>query len=519
MARAGRQSAVDDRCAASVDGLDARRTGMRDLLGVGRRGREGRHPLQRGVAIRRRAAAAVPHGTLSQPGCARRKRHRAAARRVSAPERQPRPRVCRGRSRDAGMTTARAAGTRVPQGAPTLGALRRRVAVAAACSLVLPPPTTAAAPQAPTHATSAAPAAAKPASRPADLDGGWPRAYSTPAGATVILYEPQVASWTDQKRAVLYLAVSYTPKGAEKPALGTITLEADTTVAVAERLVNFSDLAITASTFTTLTDEQRQAAVADINTHMPPESRVIALDRVLAYVDKSRIVPKNIEGLKADPPVIFYSATPAVLVNIDGEPIWSAIKDNDLKFAVNTNWDLFQYPPTATFYLLKDKSWLQASSVTGPWKPAGALPDSFKKLPADDNWQEARAAIPGAPLTKTPTVFVSTKPAELILLTGAPNYLLVTGTNLVWLSNTESDVFRLGKAGAVYFLVSGRWFTAPDFTGPWTFATPTLPEDFKKIPVAHQRSRVLASVPGTPQAAEAVMLAQVPETARIDKKL
>ena len=70
----------------------------------------------------------------------------------------------------------------------------------------------------------------------------------------------------------------------------------------------------------------------------------------------------------------------------------------------------------------------------------------------------------------------------------------------------------------MYFLVSGRWFTAPGFNGPWTFATPTLPEDFKKIPLSHQRSRVLASVPGTDEAAEAVLLAQIPQTARVDKK-
>jgi hypothetical protein len=86
-------------------------------------------------------------------------------------------------------------------------------------------------------------------------------------------------------------------------------------------------------------------------------------------------------------------------------------------------------------------------------------------------------------------------------------------------SNTESDVFRLGAKGAVYYLVSGRWFTAADFNGPWTFATPDLPDDFKKIPISHKRSRVLASVPGTDQAAEAVLLAQIPETARIEKKL
>src|SRR6185295_19392923 len=108
--------------------------------------------------------------------------------------------------------------------------------------------------------------------------------------------------------------------------------------------------------------------------------------------------------------------------------------------------------------------------------------------------------------------------AELILLRGAPNYLAVSGTRLVWVANSDSDVFRLGKTGPVYFLVSGRWFTSTAFEGPWTFATPNLPDDFKKIPLSHQRSRVLASVPGTDEAAEAVLLAQIPETARVEKK-
>ena len=72
---------------------------------------------------------------------------------------------------------------------------------------------------------------------------------------------------------------------------------------------------------------------------------------MLAYVDTSKIIPKNVEGVKADPPAIFFSTRPAVLVNLDGEPIWSPIKDNDLKFAVNTNWDLFEHAPTKTYYL------------------------------------------------------------------------------------------------------------------------------------------------------------------------
>ena len=115
-------------------------------------------------------------------------------------------------------------------------------------------------------------------------------------------------------------------------------------------------------------------------------------------------------------------------------------------------------------------------------------------------------------------MFVSLQPAELILLTGRAELSPVQGTSLLWVSNTESDVFRMGKTGPVYYLVAGRWFSAPDFTGPWTFATPSLPADFKKIPLEHERSRVLASVPGTDQAAEAVLLAQIPQTARVNKK-
>ena len=76
----------------------------------------------------------------------------------------------------------------------------------------------------------------------------------------------------------------------------------------------------------------------------------------------------------------------------------------------------------------------------------------------------------------------------------------------------------MGQTGDFYFLVAGRWFKAATLDGPWTFATPSLPADFKQIPVEHPRSRVLASVPGTPQATEAVLLASIPRTARVNKK-
>jgi hypothetical protein len=349
-------------------------------------------------------------------------------------------------------------------------------------------------------------------------DRGWPRGYSLPNEAQVVIYEPQIANWDEQKHLAAYAAVSHVAKGEQKPALGTIRLEADTEVALEQRLVKFSSLKITESNFQTLTKDQTREIVTEVEKNLPQEDRVIALDRVLAYVDKSTVNPKNVEGLKADAPRIIITQSPSVLVNFDGQPIWSPIKDNELKFAVNTNWDLFQHAPTGMYYLRQDTTWLRAIDLQGNWSSAGKLPESFSKLPDDDNWKEVRANLPGATVKQKPKVYVTTDPTELILINGEPNYVPVPNTGLLWISNTESDLFRLGKDGPVYYLVAGRWFSAPGLGGAWTFASPDLPEDFKRISLEHPRSRVLASVPGTQQAAEAVVLAQIPQFARVNKK-
>jgi hypothetical protein len=352
------------------------------------------------------------------------------------------------------------------------------------------------------------------------LDGGWPRAYSTPAGAAIIIYQPQIASWDGRAHMVAYAAMAYQAKGAAKPALGTVRVESSTSVSMTSRLVRFSPVKVTETSFKDLSRDQLQDLVAAMDNGIPEQERVIALDRVLANMDKSEIIPKNADGVKSDPPAIFYSSRPAILVTFDGDPIWSPIQNNDLKFAVNTNWDVFQHEPTHTFYLRDNKLWLKAADVKGPWSAAGSLPPSFSKLPADDNWKDVRAALPIASAAgKTaPKVIVSTVPAELILLRGAPAYTPVSGTRLQWVNNTDADVFRLGANGTIYYLVAGRWFSAPSFDGPWTFATTALPDDFRKISLEHPRSRVLASVPGTPQAVEGVLLAQVPQTARVNRK-
>lgn len=61
-------------------------------------------------------------------------------------------------------------------------------------------------------------------------------------------------------------------------------------MAVSDRLVDFSPPQITESNFPTLKKEEMREVVAEIDKSIPNEERVIALDRVLAHVDKSQIL-------------------------------------------------------------------------------------------------------------------------------------------------------------------------------------------------------------------------------------
>ncbi len=103
-------------------------------------------------------------------------------------------------------------------------------------------------PSAQTPPKTPPPAGSKPAAAtttaaattPPPVDGGWPRVASLPSGATILVYQPQIASWDKQKHIVGFSAVSYRAKAADKPAIGTIKLEADTKVALEDRLVSLS---------------------------------------------------------------------------------------------------------------------------------------------------------------------------------------------------------------------------------------------------------------------------------------
>ncbi len=347
-------------------------------------------------------------------------------------------------------------------------------------------------------------------------DPGWPRQKSSPAGR-LVYYQPQVDEWKENKELDFRMAFSLTPRGG-KETVGVVSLHAFTDVNIDARTVMLSGPSVTGTHFPSLDADAAAKMDQLVRTFLPPSSAVvISLDRLVASVNKSQ--PVTTVEVRNDPPDIFVSERPAILVHVDGEPVRGRIPKTELEFVVNSNWPLFFDKSKSGYYLYTDKQWLTAVAPQGPWVVATTLPRDMSKLKSDPQWSGlAKAIPPPAGAAAVPTVFYSTRPAEVILFQGQPLYSKIPGTQLVYAANTESDLLVHTPTKQFYYLAAGRWFRADSLQGPWTYASADLPADFANIPVSSPASRVLVSVPGTEQAKDAVLLAQIPTTVTVDPK-
>lgn len=161
---------------------------------------------------------------------------------------------------------------------------------------------------------------------------------------------------------------------------------------------------------------------------------------------------------------------------------------------------------------------MTAPALTGPWTAAASLPPAFRDLPSTPRLAEAKKHVPGEPFEDgPPAVHVAQEPTELIVFYGEPDWKPIPGTTLRFAVNTESDCFKVEGEDTYYVLLSGRWFRTTGRDAPLTYCTTSLPDDFRKIPDKHPAGRVLASTPGTEQADEAVLAAQIPRQARVKR--
>src|SRR5262249_9807267 len=94
-----------------------------------------------------------------------------------------------------------------------------------------------------------------------------------------------------------------------------------------------------------------------------------------------------------------------------------------------------------------------------------------------------------------PRIFVSTRPASLVVFDGEPLLAPIAGTSLSFAVNTNWDVFSDATTRTWYLLNNGAWLMAPLATGPWTPAG-KLPPAFAALPADASFAAVKKQIPG-----------------------
>jgi hypothetical protein len=340
-------------------------------------------------------------------------------------------------------------------------------------------------------------------------DPGWPRQIVKPGG-TLIVYQPQVDDWKNFTDIRWRQAFQLTPTGG-KQIVGAATFAGSTAVNTDTHMVFIYNMQVL-NTYFPSQDPASSAQMDQLLRSFLPPTFNISLERVVAYTPKPQSV-KTVE-VKNDPPHIFVSYSPAILLGVDGEPVLSDVPSTNLKFVVNTPWPLFLDKPDSQYYLLVDKIWLSARDLHGPWSRVTMLSKAFNTMPYSGQFAGVWKMIPPPKLANPiiPNVFYSTEPSEVLLFDGQPTYTAIPGTQLGYANNTDSPVFFYNPTQTYYYLAAGRWFSAQTLSGPWIFASLNLPSDFANIPLSSPASAILDSVPGTSQAKDAVLIAQIPTT-------
>ena len=313
-----------------------------------------------------------------------------------------------------------------------------------------------------------------PATSSVDVDP-WPRQL-TSGDHTFSIFQPQYERW-DQGRLTGRAAVVVENPVSPEPQYGVIRFTARTEVDKETRLVTLEDVTIAKADFPTAPDGGDVYLTA-LRQALSAQPLTIALDRLQAELEVKRTEdPGRIVQVKNDAPRIIVSEQPALLVRIDGQPVLRQVAGTDLLRVINTRVLLLLDRSADRYCLWLMTRWLAAPKLDGPWAAVDTPPASLqtaKEVALQSN-EVGQAGV-------VPTVYVSTAPAELIVLKGQPALSPITGTDILEVTNTDDDLFLYTPQQEYYALLSGRWFRAGSLQGPWEFvASGDLPSDFARI--------------------------------------
>jgi hypothetical protein len=351
-------------------------------------------------------------------------------------------------------------------------------------------------------------AAVAPFETRADEASTWPRTVHDDAG-DMLVYQPQVESLSDNQLKGR-TAFSFTRAGKTEPTFGVFWFTCHVATDRDSDLVRVLDIAITQSRFPESTPEEQKHLESLLQQRVGQSPLIFSLEDVRASLAATEQEHKSAADLKADPPNVVVLQEPAVLLLYDGEPKFQKI--DAFERVINTPFLVVRPEGGNTIFLSGGGYWYSSTNPKGPWMPGAQPPADIAAMVPPDTSSLASKGVPA------PKVIVATEPTELIVTTGKPDFAPLTGTDLLYCSNTENDLIRSLDDQQYYVLLSGRWFKGPSLSGPWTFVRPdSLPEDFALIPPSSPVGEVRASVPNTDESSDALADAMIPQTAAIKR--
>lgn len=343
----------------------------------------------------------------------------------------------------------------------------------------------------------------------------WPKEIKAKSGALITVYQPQPesmkgdrvdgrAAFSAQEKPndeLIFGVFWYTSKIVTNRDARTVTLES----------IKVHDIKLPGIEDTIKITKLKALLESEIPTWKLSGS----LDELIATIEMEQEYVSD--DLKNDPPKILYASTPTTLVIMDGEPKLQDDKELKMKRVINTPFLMVENTQDKKYYLYGGKYWYASSSLTEGYQSVTTLPQPIAEL--DKQLKKQQTEKPASTQTSPGAIVVSTTPAELIQSTGEAQYANISGTNLLYVSNSDNDIFRNMNDQRLYVLISGRWYASLKLEEPWDYVpADKLPADFALIPEGSPKDNVLSSVPGTPESEDAIHDAQVPQTAKVDRK-
>ncbi len=349
-------------------------------------------------------------------------------------------------------------------------------------------------------------------------EGSWPKQLDTAKGR-ITLYQPQPESYDLQAGTIAARAAfSFTQTGSTKPEFGAMLFTARYGIDREADLAQLQSITIKEWKFpgADATEKtQLQDYLNQLISQKPLQTSLSELTQSLKGIKHNQ---QDTTKLANTPPQIYYREEPTALVIIDGKPIPKDIPDTDYQRIINTPYMLLYAKASGRYYLNGNNQWFSSKSITGEWSPAANLPAGLKETAKAQGLEDI--APSDTTNSITPRILVCTEPAELIAVDGRPEYLPLNNAGILYIKNTSSVLLLNISQQQYYTLAAGRWYTSSSLEdgAKWSYVPSSeVPQDFTKIPATEQTAGLLAAVPGTEQAEQAVLEATIPQTAEVQR--